>query len=128
MCIRDSDFCRQFGHPYIKALRVRQASDVVALCLRFPSALAVLLDSYKPGVPGGTGETFDWSLVPATPPKPIILAGGLDPDNVNHAIDVVRPYAVDVSGGVEAAKGIKDHSKITKFVNEVYRVDQNNRN
>ena len=124
----DDDFCRQFGHPYIKALRVRQASDAVALCLRFPSALAVLLDSYKPGVPGGTGETFDWSLVPATPPKPIILAGGLDPDNVNHAIDVVRPYAVDVSGGVEAAKGIKDHGKITKFVNEVYRVDQNNRN
>ncbi len=124
----DDDFCRQFGHPYIKALRVRQASDVVALCLRFPSALAVLLDSYKPGVPGGTGETFDWSLVPATPPTPIILAGGLDPDNVNHAIDVVRPYAVDVSGGVEAAKGIKEHGKITKFVNEVYRVDQNNRN
>jgi len=124
----DDDFCRQFGHPYIKALRVRQASDVVALCLRFPSALAVLLDSYKPGVPGGTGETFDWSLVPATPPKPIILAGGLDPENVNHAIDVVHPFALDVSGGVEAAKGIKDHGKITKFVNEVYRVDQNNRN
>jgi phosphoribosylanthranilate isomerase len=124
----DDDFCRQFGHPYIKALRVRQASDVVALCLRFPSALAVLLDSYKPGVPGGTGETFDWSLVPETPPKPIILAGGLDPENVNHAIDVVHPFALDVSGGVEAAKGIKDHGKITKFVNEVYRVDQNNRN
>lgn len=124
----DDDFCRQFGHPYIKALRVRQASDVVALCLRFPSALAVLLDSYKPGVPGGTGETFDWSLVPATPPKPIILAGGLDPENVNHAIDVVHPFALDVSGGVEAAKGIKDHGKITAFVNEVYRVDQQNRN
>ena len=124
----DDDFCRQFGHPYIKALRVRQASDVVALCLRFPSALAVLLDSYKPGVPGGTGETFDWSLVPATPPKPIILAGGLDPENVNHAIDGVHPFALDVSGGVEAAKGIKDHGKITKFVNEVYRVDQQNRN
>ena len=124
----DDDFCRQFGHPYIKALRVRQASDVVALCLRFPSALAVLLDSYKPGVPGGTGETFDWSLVPATPPKPIILAGGLDPENVNHAIDVVHPFALDVSGGVESAKGIKDHGKITAFVNEVYRVDQNNRN
>ena len=124
----DDDFCRQFGHPYIKALRVRQASDVVALCLRFPSALAVLLDSYKPGVPGGTGETFDWSLVPATPPKPIILAGGLDPENVNHAIDVVHPFALDVSGGVESAKGIKDHGKITAFVNEVYRVDQHNRN
>lgn len=124
----DDDFCRQFGRPYIKALRIRQASDVVALCLRFPGALAVLLDSYKPGVPGGTGETFDWSLVPSTPPKPIILAGGLDPENVNHAIDVVHPFALDVSGGVEAAKGIKDHGKITAFVNEVYRVDQHNRN
>ena len=117
-------FCRQFNRPYIKALRVRQASDVVALCLRFPSALAVLLDSYKPGVPGGTGETFDWSLVPATPPKPIILAGGLAPENVAAAIEQVAPFAVDISGGVEAAKGIKDHGKINEFVKEVYRVDQ----
>lgn len=117
-------FCRQFNRPYIKALRVRQASDLVASCLRFPSALGILLDSYKPGVPGGTGETFDWSLVPATPPKPIILAGGLVPENVAAAIEQVAPFAVDISGGVEAAKGIKDHGKINEFVKEVYRVDQ----
>ena len=123
----DDDFCRQFKRPYIKALRVRQASDVVASCLRFPGALAILLDSYKPGVPGGTGETFDWSLIPETPPKPIILAGGLEPENVASAITQIRPFAVDISGGVEASKGIKDHSKIEEFVNEVYRVDQHYR-
>ncbi|HCG80053.1 MULTISPECIES: phosphoribosylanthranilate isomerase [Thalassolituus] len=123
----DDDFCRQFKRPYIKALRVRQASDVVASCLRFPGALAILLDSYKPGVPGGTGETFDWSLIPETPPKPIILAGGLEPENVASAIIQIRPFAVDISGGVEASKGIKDHCKIEEFVNEVYRVDQHYR-
>ncbi len=123
----DDDFCRQFKRPYIKALRVRQASDVVASCMRFPGALAILLDSYKPGVPGGTGETFDWSLIPETPPKPIILAGGLEPDNVASAITRIRPFAVDISGGVEASKGIKDHRKIEEFVNEVYRVDQHYR-
>ena len=123
----DDDFCRQFKRPYIKALRVRQASDVVASCLRFPGALAILLDSYKPGVPGGTGETFDWSLIPETPTKPIILAGGLEPDNVVSAITQIRPFAVDISGGVEASKGIKDHRKIEEFVNEVYRVDQHYR-
>ena len=120
----DDDFCRQFKRPYIKALRVRQASDVVASCMRFPGALAILLDSYKPGVPGGTGETFDWSLVPEELPKPIILAGGLTADNLETGMRTVHPYAVDVSGGVEASKGIKDHGKITEFVNEVYRVDQ----
>jgi len=120
----DDDFCRQFKRPYIKALRVRQASDVVASCLRFPGALAILLDSYKPGVPGGTGETFDWSLVPDTPPKPIILAGGLEVCNVASAINQIHPFAVDISGGVEASKGIKDHGQINEFVNEVYRVDQ----
>ena len=120
----EHDFCSQFNRPYIKAIRVRQASDVVASCLRFPGALALLLDSYKPGVPGGTGETFDWSLVPKANSKPIILAGGLEPTNVAQAILQVRPFAVDISGGVEAAKGIKDHGKITAFINEVYRVDQ----
>lgn len=121
----NDDFCSQFKRPYIKAIRVRQASDLVASCLRFPSALALLLDSYKPGVPGGTGETFDWSLIPAQLSKPIILAGGLEIDNVAHAIRCVNPYAVDVSGGVEAVKGIKDPVKIAAFMNEVYRVDHN---
>ncbi len=119
----ESDFCSQFQRPYIKAIRVRQASDVVASSLRFPDALAFLLDSYKPGVPGGTGETFDWSLIPDSP-KPLILAGGLKPENVASAIEQVQPYAVDISGGVEAAKGIKDHSKINEFMKEVNRVDR----
>ena len=120
----EDDFCSQFNRPYIKAIRVRQASDVVASCLRFPGALAILLDSYKPGVPGGTGETFDWALVPDELTKPIILAGGLTIANVASAIRQVRPFAVDVSGGVEADKGIKDPGKITAFADEVYRVDQ----
>jgi len=119
----ESDFCSQFQRPYIKAIRVRQATDVVASSLRFPDALAFLLDSYKPGVPGGTGETFDWSLIPDSP-KPLILAGGLKPENVASAIEQVQPYAVDISGGVEAAKGIKDHSKINEFMKEVNRVDR----
>lgn len=120
----DDDFCSQFKHPFIKALRVRQASDLVASCLRFPSALAVLLDSYKPGVPGGTGETFDWSLIPEDLQTPVILAGGLSPTNVAAAVQQVAPFAVDVSGGVEQDKGIKDRSKIRAFINEVYHVDQ----
>lgn len=117
----DESFCAQFHKPYIKAIRVRQTQDVVEACLRFPSALALLLDSFKAGVPGGTGETFNWSLIPKTT-KPIILAGGLNPNNVAQAIAEVQPFAVDVSGGVEASKGIKSTSKINDFMNEVYRV------
>lgn len=120
----DNAFCCQFNRPFIKAQRVRQASDVVASCMRFPDALAILLDAYKPGVPGGTGETFDWSLVPEELEKPIILAGGLGPDNVADAISRIAPYALDVSGGVEAQKGIKDASKIQAFLNEVYHVNR----
>lgn len=116
----DDGFCRQFQKPYIKAIRVRQASDMVEACVRFPGALSLLLDSYKPGVPGGTGETFDWSLVPTDLNKPIILAGGLEPNNVSEAIRLLKPFAVDVSGGVEAAKGIKDAGKIEAFIREVY--------
>jgi phosphoribosylanthranilate isomerase len=120
----DSTFCEQFKHPYIKAIRVRQASDVVASSLRFPSAQGILLDSYKPGVPGGTGETFDWSMIPVEQTKKIILAGGLTPENASDAIELVQPFALDVSGGVEEAKGIKDHGKINQFLSEVYRVDR----
>jgi len=120
----ENDFCSQFQRPYIKAIRVRQTSDVVASSVRFPDAVGLLLDSYKPGVPGGTGETFDWSLIPASQSKPLILAGGLTPENIASAIDQVQPFAVDVSGGVEAEKGIKDHSKINKFISEVYRRDR----
>lgn len=115
----DERFCEQFLRPYIKAIRVRHPQDVVASCLRFKSALAILLDSYKPGVPGGTGETFDWSLIPANCAKPLILAGGLTAANVAQAIAQVRPFAVDVSGGVEESKGLKSASKIQAFMHEV---------
>lgn len=120
----ENDFCSQFQRPFIKAIRVRQAQDVVASCLRFTNALAILLDSYKPGVPGGTGETFDWSMIPKNHIKPLILAGGLTPENVADAVIDIQPFAVDVSGGVEKAKGIKDHEKINEFISEVYRGDR----
>jgi phosphoribosylanthranilate isomerase len=79
----------------------------------------VLLDTYVEGVPGGTGEAFDWSLIPQGLSKPLILAGGLTPENVAGAVAQVKPYAVDVSGGVEASKGIKDHAKIRAFIKAV---------
>lgn len=118
----NEQFCEQFNRPYIKAVRVRDSSDVVAASLRFKNSLALLLDSYKEGIPGGTGETFNWSLIPAELSKPIILAGGLTANNVAQAIKETSPFAVDVSGGVEQSKGIKDVSKINEFINEVYRV------
>jgi len=120
----ENDFCSQFQRPFIKAQRVRETSDVVASCVRFPDALAILLDSYKPGVPGGTGESFDWSLIPKSQTKPLILAGGLTPENVAPAIKQVQPFAVDVSGGVEQSKGIKDPAKIDAFLSEVYGVSR----
>ncbi|WP_019622287.1 phosphoribosylanthranilate isomerase [Amphritea japonica] len=117
------DYCNQFERPYFKALRMSPDIDVVAETKRFASASAVLLDAYRAGIPGGTGEAFDWDRIPADLSKPLILAGGLDQDNVKQAIDHVRPYAVDVSGGVEAAKGLKDSFKIISFMNEVSRAN-----
>ncbi|MEB0079473.1 phosphoribosylanthranilate isomerase [Pseudomonas sp. CCI3.2] len=111
--------CDGYHRPYIKALRVRAGDDIAALCRAYPKASGVLLDTYVAGVPGGTGEAFDWSLIPHVLSKPIILAGGLSPANVAQAIAQVRPYAVDVSGGVEASKGIKDHDKIRAFMTAV---------
>ena len=111
--------CEGYHRPWIKALRVRPGDDLEAACQLYAGARGILLDTYVPGVPGGTGEAFDWSLVPARLSKPIILAGGLSADNVGQAIAQVRPYAVDVSGGVEQAKGIKDATKIEAFVRAV---------
>ena len=117
------EYCNQFERPYFKALRMSPDIDVVAETKRFASARAVLLDAYRAGVPGGTGEAFDWDRIPADLSKPLILAGGLDQHNVKQAINQVKPYAVDVSGGVEAAKGLKDSSKIISFMNEVSRAN-----
>lgn len=113
--------CEGFHRPYIKALRVSPGDDVAARIAAYPSASGVLLDTFVAGVPGGTGETFDWSLVPQGLSMPIILAGGLTPENVHAAIGQVRPYAVDVSGGVEVSKGIKDAAKVRAFIREVRR-------
>ncbi|MGW8228195.1 MAG: phosphoribosylanthranilate isomerase [Gammaproteobacteria bacterium] len=114
--------CEGFGRPYIKALRMAAGIDVLTALKQFPGAAGILLDSYQAGVPGGTGQTFDWSRVPTHLGQAVILAGGLNPQNVAMAIEQVRPYAVDVSGGVEATKGIKDRDKMTAFMNEVQRV------
>ena len=111
--------CEGHGRPWFKALRVRPGDDLHAEARRFAGARAILLDAYVPGVPGGTGERFDWSLIPTDLPMPLILAGGLTPDNVTEAIASVRPYGVDVSGGVEAAKGIKDAAKVAAFIRRV---------
>jgi phosphoribosylanthranilate isomerase len=108
--------CARFGRPYIKAVRVNRDTDLLKCAADFDAARGLLLDAFVPGVPGGTGERFDWSLIPANLPKPVILSGGLAPDNVAEAIQHVRPWAVDVSSGVEAAKGIKDAHKIAQFI------------
>ena len=114
--------CARYGRPYIKALRMRPGVDVAACAHDHPGSAALLLDAHVEGVPGGTGLAFDWSLIPAGLNKPLILAGGLTPENVADAVRRVWPYAVDVSGGVESAKGIKDHRKMAKFINEVNHV------
>lgn len=112
--------CDGYRRPYIKALRVRPGEDIAARCLEYRNASGILLDAYVPGVPGGTGESFDWSLVPRILSKPVILAGGLTAQNVRAAIAQVAPYAVDVSGGVEVEKGVKDAEKIRAFIREVH--------
>ena len=111
--------CEGYRRPYIKALRVRPGEDLAARSREYSTASGILLDTFVAGVPGGTGEAFDWSLVPAELDRPIILAGGLSAGNVAAAIRQVRPFAVDVSGGVEASKGIKDGDKIRAFLREV---------
>jgi phosphoribosylanthranilate isomerase len=114
-----AEYCRQFGRPYIKAVRVREGINLVKCAADYDDARGLLLDAYVPGVPGGTGEQFDWRLIPAGLAKPIVLSGGLTPDNVENAIREVKPWAVDVSSGVEQAKGIKDAAKVAAFIQGV---------
>lgn len=116
------EYCDQFGMPYIKVLRMRENVNVVAFAQEYPNAAGILLDTYKMGVGGGTGHTFDWNLIPEDVPLPLILAGGLTPENVASAVETVKPYAVDVSSGVESEPAIKDHKKIEQFIKEVQRV------
>ncbi|MDH2916672.1 MAG: phosphoribosylanthranilate isomerase [Gallionella sp.] len=118
-----SEFCQQFGKPYLKAIRVKAGVDLVQCAARYAGAQGLLLDAFVDGTQGGTGESFDWALIPQNLPLPVILSGGLHAGNVAEAIKQVRPYAVDVSSGVEEAKGIKEAAKIAAFINEVKRID-----
>ena len=112
------DFCHQFEMPYLKAVRMQDGVNLQEVADDYSTASALLLDTYQPGLPGGTGKTFDWSQISRID-KPIILAGGLHASNVLQAIHQVQPYAVDVRGGVESDKGIKSHEKISTFMREV---------
>ena len=109
-------FCGDFGLPYIKAARVRADADLVQYLSPYHAAQGWLLDAYHDQLYGGTGESFDWKLIPQDLARPVILSGGLTPDNVGAAVRLVRPWAVDVSSGVEAAKGVKDAAKIAAFI------------
>jgi len=118
------DYCSGHGRPWIRALRMKDDVDLDSEMERFSSARGLLLDAYRPGVPGGTGETFDWERIPHGVGGQVILAGGLDPSNVAQAVSQVRPWAVDVSGGVESAPGIKSRDLIAGFVEAVRRGEQ----
>jgi len=117
------EFCSRFALPYIKAIKVRPGVDLLQYARRYRTAKGLLLDAFVDGSHGGTGSTFDWALIPDQLPLPLILAGGLHQDNVAEAIRRVRPWAVDVSSGVEAAKGIKDAAKVAAFIRGARNAD-----
>ena len=116
------EFCRAFGVPYVKACRVKTGVDLLEYWRPFSDACGWLADAWVEGY-GGAGTGFDWSLVPAVRTKPLVLSGGLNPENVGEAIRRVKPWGVDVSSGVESAKGAKDAEKIAAFVAEVRNAD-----
>ena len=117
------EFCRQFERPYIKAARMRPGVDLLQYVRDYYDAKALLLDNYVEELHGGSGGAFDWSLIPRGLPLPVILSGGLTPENVMDAVRRVRPGAVDVSSGVESAKGVKDAQKIAAFIKGVRNAD-----
>lgn len=108
--------CEGFSRPYYRALRMQPGVDIAAYAAQYEQAQGILLDAWVPGIHGGTGERFDWAQIPENLAKPLILAGGLNADNIAQAIQQVQPWAVDVSGGVEASHGIKDADKMRKFL------------
>jgi len=119
--------CASIGLPYIKAIRMRPGTDVCAAANRYREARAILLDAYHADLRGGTGTEFDWDAVPRNVALPLILAGGLTPDNVTRAIAQIRPYAVDVSSGVEQTKGIKDAQRMEAFINAALKAPRSAR-
>ena len=118
-----ADFCGQFVKPYIKAIGIDGVQNYAERMAAYPDSKGFLLDSHKTGAAGGTGEAFDWAQIPAEYRQSIILAGGLNADNIAQAVQQVRPYAVDLSSGVESSPGIKDAAKMAQLIHEVKRVD-----
>ncbi len=122
----DAAYCTQFGMPFLKAIRVGDgmtADDLLEYAKEFHAARALLLDTLSRGVYGGSGESFDWQIIPDVMRRRIVLSGGLQPGNVAAAVRMIRPFAVDVSSGVEIQKGVTDHAKIEKFIEEVANAD-----
>ena len=118
------EYCGQFGRPYLKAVGMKGLEaygGFAAYADRYPQAQGILVDSHAPGAAGGTGQTFDWTQVPQDYPKPIILAGGLKPENVAEAIRVSGVYAVDLSSGVESSPGVKDAGKVQQLMEAIKR-------
>jgi phosphoribosylanthranilate isomerase len=120
------DYCAAFQRPYIKAVRMKPGTDLLQVASDYHTASGLLLDADNAAAKGGTGTAFDWAMIPANCPLPIILAGGLNPDNAGLALRQVRPFGLDVSSGVEAAKGIKDNNKMAAFLKEVQNFDHSN--
>jgi len=118
-----AQYCESFARPYIKSVAMKSVSNVGEYCNQFASCGGFLLDSNAAGAAGGSGTAFDWSLVPSELASSLILAGGLDVENVANAISEIRPAAVDVSSGVESAKGIKDQQMMRDFINNVRAAD-----
>ncbi len=118
-----AEFCARFGKPYLRAVRMESGVDLIEYADRFSRAKALLLDAHVPGQPGGTGRTFDWSGIPRDLKLPVVLSGGLTAENVGRAMRAVRPWAVDVSSGVEGERGVKDPRKIVEFIRSVQHED-----
>ncbi len=116
--------CRVYNKPYMKAIRMKPGLDILEISRQYNDAAALLLDAYHPGIKGGSGSQFDWGLIPENCSLPVILAGGLQVDNVRQAIQSVKPYALDVSSGVEAEKGVKDVAKMAAFIQQINEGDR----
>ncbi len=119
-----AEVCRQYNKPYMKALRVKPELDIMAAADEYQDAAALLLDAYHPGIKGGSGSQFDWNLIPENCPLPVVLAGGLQVENARQAVETVKPYALDVSSGVESSKGIKDVAKMAAFIQAIKEGDR----
>jgi phosphoribosylanthranilate isomerase len=117
------EFCRAFGRPYLRAVRVRREVDLLEYLSPFHDAAGWLLDAYRDDLYGGTGEAFDWGLIPRRLARPVVLSGGIDAGNVGEAIRRVRPWAIDVSSSVESAKGVKDERLVAALIAGVRNAD-----